>query len=66
MRRSAQRAHEILTDRKPQKGIEKEFGISIGTTPLWKHLKKMGLVLKNPRSFHAKAGRGAQEAFKKA
>ena len=48
-----------------RKEIEKEFGIHIGTTPLWKHIKKMGLVLKKPRPVHAKADRNAQEAFKK-
>ena len=48
-----------------RKEVEKEFGIHIGTTPLWKHLKKMDLVLKKPRPVHAKADRNAQEAFKK-
>ena len=48
-----------------RKEVEKEFGIHIGITPLWKHLKKMDLVLKKPRPIHAKAERNAQEAFKK-
>jgi transposase len=48
-----------------RKEVEKEFGIHIGITPLWKHLKKMDLVLKKPRPVHAKAERNAQEAFKK-
>ncbi len=48
-----------------KKEVEKEFGIHIGITPLWKHLKKMDLVLKKPRPVHAKAERNAQEAFKK-
>ena len=45
--------------------LEKEFGVDISRTPLWKHLKKMGLVLKKPRPVHAKADINAQEAFKK-
>jgi transposase len=53
------------TLKKVQKEIEKEFGVTIGTTPLWKHLKKMDLVLKKPRPLHAKADICAQEAFKK-
>ena len=48
-----------------KKEVEKQFGIHIGITPLWKHLKKMDLVLKKPRPVHAKAERNAQEAFKK-
>ena len=53
------------TLQKLQRELAQEFGIDIGTTPLWKHLKKMGLVLKKPRPVHAKADRNAQEAFKK-
>ena len=53
------------TLQKLKKELEKEFGVDIGTTPLWKHLKKMGLVLKKPRPVHAKADIKAQEAFKK-
>lgn len=53
------------TLQKLKKELEKEFGVDIGTTPLWKHLKKMGLVLKKPRPVHAKADINAQEAFKK-
>ena len=45
--------------------LEKEFGVDISRTPLWKHLKKMGLVLKKPRPVHAKADINAQEDFKK-
>jgi len=53
------------TLKKLKKELEKEFGINIGTTPLWKHLKKMELVLKKPRPIHAEADRIAQDAFKK-
>jgi len=53
------------TLKKLNKEIEEGFGIHISITPLWKHLKKMGLVLKKPRPVHAKADRAAQEAFKK-
>ena len=45
--------------------IKKVFGVHIGVTPLWTHLKKMDLVLKKPRPLHAKADKDAQEAFKK-
>jgi transposase len=45
--------------------IEKEFALRISTTPLWKHLVKMELVLRRPRPVHAKADQEAQEAFKK-
>ena len=45
--------------------IKKVFGIDIGITPLWTHLKKMDLVLRKPRPIHAKADKDAQEAFKK-
>jgi transposase len=53
------------TLKKLQGEVEREFEIPIGTTPLWKHLKKMGLVLKKPRPVHAKADIKAQDAFKK-
>ena len=53
------------TLKKIGKEIEKEFGVHISKTPLWKHLKKMDMVLKKPRPAHAKADRAAQEAFKK-
>ena len=53
------------TLQKLQRELAHEFGIDIGTTPLWKHLKKMGLVLKKPRPVHAKADINAQEDFKK-
>jgi len=48
-----------------KKELKKELGIQIATTPLWKHLKKIGLVLKKPRPVPAKADRIAPEAFKK-
>ena len=53
------------TLQKLKRELEKEFGVDIGKTPLWKHLKKMGLVLKKPRPVHAKADINAQEDFKK-
>jgi transposase len=53
------------TLKKLRRELGNNFGVHIGTTPLWKHLKKMDLVLKKPRPIHAKADRNAQEAFKK-
>ena len=53
------------TLKKLKKEIEKEIRVTIGTTPLWKHLKKMNLVLKKPQPVHAKTEINAQEAFKK-
>ena len=53
------------TLKKLKKELGDEFRVDIGTTPLWKHLKKIGLVLKKPRPLHAKADINAQEAFKK-
>jgi len=53
------------TLQKLKRELEKEFGVNISRTPLWKHLKKMGLVLKKPRPVHAKADINAQEDFKK-
>ncbi len=53
------------TLKKLKREIEKEFGIEIGTTPLWKHMLGMGLVLKKPRPIHAKANQEEQEGFKK-
>ena len=60
---SGERIHWTL--HKLQREIEKEFAVTIGTTPLWNHVRKMGLVLKKPRPFHDKANTEAQEAFKK-
>lgn len=53
------------TLKKLRRELGNNFGVHIGTTPLWKHLKKMDLALKKPRPIHAKADRNAQEAFKK-
>lgn len=53
------------TLKKLKRELGDEFRVDIGTTPLWKHLKKIGLVLKKPRPLHAKADINAQEAFKK-
>jgi transposase len=58
-----QKVHWTLKKLKGE--LKKELGISIGTTPLWKQLKKMGLSLKKPRPIHAKANVENQEAFKK-
>jgi transposase len=60
---SGERIHWTLG--KLKKEIEKEFDIGIGTTPLWKHIRGMGLVLKKPRPVHAKASKEEQEEFKK-
>lgn len=60
------RGQKIHWTLKKLKGeVKKEFGISIGTTALWNHLKRMGLSLKKPRPVHAKADAQRQEAFKK-
>ena len=57
---SGERIHWTLN--KLKREIEKEFDIGIGTTPLWKHVRGLGLVLKKPRPVHAKANK---EEFKK-
>jgi transposase len=45
--------------------VAREFGITMGKTPLWLHLKKMRLAPRRPRPQHAKADPAAQAAFKK-
>lgn len=45
--------------------VYKEFGVTISTTALWQHLKKMGLVIRRPRPIHYKADKEQQENFKK-
>ncbi len=55
----------IWTLDKLRREIKKVFNIKIGRTPLWIHLKKMGLVLRRPRPVHNKADKALQEAFKK-
>jgi transposase len=60
---SGERVHWTLNRLKQE--IEKEFVVTIGTTPLWNHMRKMGLVLKKPRPLHDKANPEEQEAFKK-
>jgi len=60
---SGERTHWTLN--KLKREIEKEFDIGIGTTPLWKHIRGLGLVLKKPRPVHAKANKEDQEEFKK-
>lgn len=60
---SGERIHWTLN--KLKREIEKEFAVTIGTTPLWNHVHRMGLVLKKPRPLHDKANTEEQEAFKK-
>ncbi|OPX93345.1 MAG: hypothetical protein A4E62_01924 [Syntrophorhabdus sp. PtaU1.Bin002] len=60
---SGERVHWTLA--KLKREIEEEFAVAIGTTPLWNHVRKMGLVLKKPRPLHDKANPEEQEAFKK-
>jgi transposase len=60
---SGERIHWTLN--KLKREIEKKFDITISTTPLWNHVRKMGLVLKKPRPLHDKANTEEQEAFKK-
>lgn len=55
----------IWTIDKLRREIKEVFNIEIGRTPLWKHLKKMDLVLRKPRPEHYKANKSLQEAFKK-
>jgi len=45
--------------------IKSEFGITMGKTPLWRTLRKMGFVQKVPRPVHVKADPIAQDEFKK-
>jgi transposase len=63
--RNAQGERIHWTLGKLKREIEKEFDVGIGTTPLWKHIRGMGLVLKKPRPIHAKANKEDQEEFKK-
>jgi transposase len=60
---SGERIHWTLN--KLKREIEKEFEVTMGITPLWNHVRKMGLVLKKPRPLHAKANKEEQEVFKK-
>ena len=45
--------------------IKEEFGITIGTTALWRVVRGMGFRQKVPRPIHAKADKEQQETFKK-
>jgi transposase len=45
--------------------IDKEFGIRLSKTPLWRLLKKMNLAPRRPRPRHVKADPAAPAAFKK-
>lgn len=45
--------------------IEREFGIQISQTALWRLIRGMGFKQKVPRPSHAKADPKAQEDFKK-
>lgn len=53
----------IWTIDKLRKEIKEVFNIEVGRTPLWKHLRKMDLVLRKPRPEHYKADKSLQEAF---
>ena len=55
----------LWTVEKLRLAIAKEFGILLGKTPLWRHLKIMNLAPRRPRPQHAKADPAAQAAFKK-
>ncbi len=50
---------------KLQKEVAKVFKITISTTALWNHLKKMNLVLKRPRPEHTSSDKQLQSQFKK-
>lgn len=45
--------------------VKLTYEITISTTSLWNHLKKMNLVLRKPRPTHAKADEQLQAEFKK-
>jgi len=60
---SGEQIHWTLN--KLKREIEREFAVTMGTTPLWNHVRRMGLVLKKPRPLHDKANTEDQEAFKK-
>lgn len=53
------------TLKKLQHELNQQYDVQIGTTPLWKHLKKMGFVLRKPRPVHVKSDPEIQEASKK-
>lgn len=55
----------LWTVEKLRLAIAREFGILLGKTPLWRHLKIMNLAPRRPRPQHAKADPAAQAAFKK-
>jgi transposase len=48
-----------------KKELKKEMEIKITTTPLWKHLKKMGLVLKKPARFMPRQTESPKRLLKK-
>jgi transposase len=50
---------------KLQAEVFRIYGITIGTTALWHHLRSMKLALKRPRPVHHKADPQAQEDCKK-
>lgn len=64
-RQTSSGEHIHWTLHKLKREIEKKFAVTIGTTPLWNHVRRMGLVLKKPRPLHDKAKKEDQEAFKK-
>lgn len=45
--------------------FEREFGVSMSLTAIWKHVRKMGFRQKVPRPRHRRADPEAAEAFKK-
>jgi transposase len=63
--KNASGEHIHWTLQKLKREIEQEFAVTIGTTPLWNHIRRMGLVLKKPHPLHDKANKEDQEAFKK-
>lgn len=62
---TAQGEQILWTVEKLRLAIAREFGVLLGKTPLWRHLKIMNLAPRRPRPQHAKADPAAQAAFKK-
>jgi transposase len=47
------------------RAIGERFGVTLGTTALWRQVHKMGFRLKVPMPVHAKADQQKQNDFKK-